>query len=434
MLNKKRVLIFPAGAELALEIHNSLRYNIHFEVFGASGKPDHAKFIYDKDHYFEDNFYVTKQDFIPKFNKLLTKLKIDFIMPAHDTITLFLAQHQNDLCAKVITSPYETAFIARNKKQIYGVFKNYIFCPDLYPHPYTDVIKPESIVFPVFIKPNVGEGGKRTDIAHNMKELYEKTKDDYELIPCEYLPGEELGVDCFTNRHGELIFIGPRTRERIQMGISFHSQAVPITEEIQYIADTINKTVKIRGTWFFQIKKDKNGKFKLMEFAVRQASTMGLYRQLGVNFALLSIFDAMDMDVSILKNDLSIELDRCLYNRYKMNFEYDTVYIDFDDTIIVDNKVNETVMKYLYQCRNNNIRICLLTKHDSNIYESLEKYCISKKLFNEIILLRKDEDKIKFIKHQKSIFIDNYFFDRVLIYNKLKMPVFDVDAVEGLCV
>jgi hypothetical protein len=161
---------------------------------------------------------------------------------------------------------------------------------------------------------------------------------------------------------------------------------------------------------------------------------MGLYRQLGVNFALLSIFDAMDIDVSVLKNNISIELDRCLHNRYKMNIEYDTVYIDFYDTIIVANKVNDTVIKYLYQCRNNNIRICLLTKHDSDIYESLEKYCISKKLFDEIILLQRNEDKIKFIKHPKSIFIDNYFLDRVLVYNKLEMPVFDVDAVECLCV
>jgi hypothetical protein len=218
----------------------------------------------------------------------------------------------------------------------------------------------------------------------------------------------------------------------VQIGISFRSSSVPVTQEIQGIAEKINTMVKIRGAWFFQIKKDQKGKFKLMEFAVRQSTTMGLYRQLGINFALLSIFDAMDIDVRILRNNYSIELDRCLLNRYKMNFEYNTVYIDFDDTIIVGNKVNEVVIKYLYKCKNRGIKICLLTKHEFDLEESLNKHCISGNLFDEIILLKPNEDKAKFINPNKSIFIDNYFFDREKVSSKLNIPVFDVDAIECL--
>lgn len=423
-MNKKaNILVFPAGAELALEIYNSLRYNLHIEVFGASGKSDHAKYVYDENHYFENDFYITNPDFIDKFNELIKKLKIDFIIPTHDTIVLFLAQHKEEINAKIITSPYKTALIAREKKLTYKLFKEFDFCPEIYEYPFVDV------TFPIFLKPNIGEGGKGTCVVNNRETLLSKINNNSDLIVCEYLPNEELSVDCFSNKKGELLFVGPRTRERVQNGISFHSSSVPITPEIKEIAEKINKMVEIRGKWFFQIKKDRHGKFKLMEFAVRQASTMGLYRQLGVNFALLSIFDAMDMDVRILKNNYSIELDRCLFNRYKMNFEYNTVYIDFDDTIIIENKVNEIAIQYLYKCKNRNIRICLLTKHEFDLDESLNKYCLSKNLFDEIIVLKHNDNKTKFINPNKSIFIDNYFYDREKVSREINIPVFDVDAI-----
>ena len=45
---KINILVFPAGSEIAIEIYHSLKYNLHVEIFGASGKADHSKFIYDE--------------------------------------------------------------------------------------------------------------------------------------------------------------------------------------------------------------------------------------------------------------------------------------------------------------------------------------------------------------------------------------------------
>lgn len=427
MTNEKvNVLVFPAGSEIGLEIYNSLKYNLHITLFGASGKPDHAKYIYKEGRYVETDLYISNPDFIEKFNAVLTQFNIDFIFPTHDSIVLFLAKHQDKIKAKVITSSYETTLIAREKKLTYDLFKAFDFCPEIYIAPF------ENISFPVFLKPNIGQGGKGTFLVDNKEELLLKINNDPDLLACEYLPGDELSVDCFSNRKGELLFVGPRIRERIQMGISFQTSVVSLTPEIKLIAEKLNEILKFRGAWFFQVKKDKNGKFKLMEFAARQSSTMGLYRQVGVNFALLSIFDAQEIDVKIIKHDLFISLDRCLYNRYNLELEYDRVYIDFDDTIIVEDKVNQTALQYLYQCKNNKIKICLLTKHRYDLDESLNKYCLAKNLFDEIILLGPEDDKAKYIEPNGSIFIDNYFFDREKISNELKIPVFDVDAIESL--
>ena len=58
---------------------------------------------------------------------------------------------------------------------------------------------------------------------------------------------------------------------------------------------------------------------------------------------------------------------------------------------------------------------------------------IHKGLFDEIIHLKKSESKYEFIKDaDDSIFIDNAFSERIEVKNKLKMPVFDVDAISTL--
>ena len=117
------------------------------------------------------------------------------------------------------------------------------------------------------MKPDDGQGGKGTHIAHDREELSFHLRKAPDLLVTEFLPGEELSVDCFTDFNRKLLFVGPRTRERVQMGISFRSTAVPVTEEIRRIAQAINDAVRLNGAWFFQVKKDRDGRYKLLEFA-----------------------------------------------------------------------------------------------------------------------------------------------------------------------
>lgn len=427
MISKRKVLIFPAGSEIGLEIYNSLKYSHHVEVFGLSGKSDHAAFIYDQEHYFEDELlYVDRPDFNDRFNGYLRRLNIEFIYPTHDTIANYLAAHQGLLSAKVITSGKETNYIARYKRETYKVLGTFNFCPEVYVTPY------RNLIFPVFLKPDDGQGGKGAIRADNEKDFAFYLGKSPDLLVTEFLPGEELSVDCFTDFNGDLLFIGPRTRERVQMGISFRSTVVDVDEEINFIAHTINNRVVLNGAWFFQIKRDQNGKYKLLEFAPRQSSTMGLYRHAGINFALLSLFNAQRIPVRILRNDYPLQLDRCLHNRFKAGLVYRRVYIDFDETIIANGKVHDRVMAFLYQCLNRGIEIVLLTKHRYDLDETLKGCCIAKNLFSEIVILSVDQNKWEFIDPDGSIFIDNYWFDRRDVKEKLGIPVFDVDAVECL--
>ncbi len=426
MERKHRVLIFPAGSEIGLEIYNSLKYSHHVELFGASGKSDHASFVYDEDHYIEGAFYVDQPDFIERFNRLLRSLQIEFIYPTHDTIANFLAAHQADWDAQVITSCAETNRIARFKKQTYDLFRSFDFCPEVFAAPYRD------LPFPVFLKPDEGQGGKGANLAQDQNDFTFYLGKNLDLLVTEFLPGEELSVDCFTDFNRKLLFIGPRTRERVQMGISFRSTAVDVTDDIRNIAHCINDTAHLNGAWFFQIKKSHNGQFKLLEFAPRQSSTMGLYRHTGVNFALLSLFNVLGKPVEILQNSYSIQLDRCLHNRFRAALTFRRVYIDFDETLVIGKHVHAHAMAFLYQCRNSGIHIVLLTKHRYNLNETLLACGISEHLFEDIKQISDDEEKWTFINPHGAIFIDNYWVDRRMVNQKLGIPVFDVDGIECL--
>lgn len=423
---KHRVLIFPAGSEIGLEIFNSLKYSHHVEVFGASGKSDHASFTYEEDRYIEDALYVDQPDFIERFNQLLRTLRIEFVYPTHDTISNFLAEHQSEIDARVLTSCSESNRIARYKNLTYDLFRSFDFCPKVFAAPYCD------LTFPVFLKPNDGQGGKGTCIADNQEDLNYYLGKTPDLLVTEFLPGKELSVDCFTDFNRKLLFIGPRTRERIQMGISFRSTTVEVTEEIKHIAHSINEMVSLNGAWFFQIKKDHDGKFKLLEFAPRQSSTMGLYRHTGVNFALLSLFNAQGKPVEILQNNYSVQLDRCLHNQFKSTFKFRKIYIDLDETLISGQHVHEYAMAFLYQCRNRRIHVVLLTKHRHNVKETLRSCGISEYLFKDIIQISDSQEKWAFIDPDGAIFIDNYWFDRRAVSEKWGIPVFDVDSIECL--
>lgn len=416
---KKRVLVFPCGSEIGLEIYRSLKNSIHFEVFGASSIEDHGCFVFE--NYINNIPFVEDKNFIEEINSIVDKYKIDFIFPAHDSVVLKLAQNQEKINAKIITSPPQTCEICRSKTKTYGKLQNIIKTPKI-------LSVKEKIDFPVFIKPDVGQGSKGAHKINNEKELNFYLLKTNDIIISEYLPGKEYTIDCFTNKNGELLFAEGRERGRINNGISVNSKPIQ-NPKFQEIAQKINSELSFRGVWFFQLKEDFQGKMVLMEIAPRIAGTMGLYRGLGINFAQLSLFDAMDIDVEILNNKFEIELDRALYSKYKTDLDYDTVYIDFDDTIIVDNKVNPEMITLLYSLQNKNKKIILITKHKENIESTLEKFNIHKKLFNEIIHISKSENKVDYITGTKAIFIDDSFAERKKVTEIKAIPTFDTTSV-----
>jgi len=284
--------------------------------------------------------------------------------------------------------------------------------------------------WPIFLKPDTGQGSRGTHLAQSREEAKFYLSKDPSLLPMEYLPGAEYTVDCFTDYQGCLRFAGARERIRIQNGISVHSRPA-FGNEFYQMAETINDTLEFRGVWFFQVKKSTDETITVMEIAPRIAGTMSLYRNLGVNFALLSLFDAMRIDVDILCNDFDLEVDRALTSRFKSSLDYKHLYIDLDDCLIGDGKVNLQAVALLYHCLNRNVRLHMLTRHTESVDQTLKLHRLSG-LFDEIIHMEPGELKSSYIKHRDAVFIDDSFAERKEVREKTGIPVFAPDAIESL--
>lgn len=419
---KAKILIFPAEAENAFEIYHALRFSTRFEVLGASSYPGYANLLFPK--HFDNLPKISDASFLPIFNHFLKEKEISFIIPTHDDVALYLAEQQPHIHATLIGSDAACARLCREKKRLYSALAHEEFCPIIYHQP-EDVDH-----WPVFIKPNRGQGSIGSFRADNpavLQRLWHETTDP---IICEYLPGEEFTIDCFTDRHGRLLFIGPRTREVVKMGISFVSRPIPLDAEIKKIAKILNTILQPRGIWFFQVKRSRTGILKLLEAACRAASGSGLYRQLGVNTPLLAAYDAIGMDVSILKNNFPLTMRRRLHSSYVIVHPFHAVYVDYDDTLIIDGQVNAMLMQFLYTCKNHGKDLFLLSRHPGDLLQDMQKFCIPHHLFSEIIHIKGGEKKSSFIRKKDAIFIDNLFTERADVLNMLGIPVFDVDAIE----
>jgi predicted ATP-grasp superfamily ATP-dependent carboligase len=415
-----RVLVFPCGSEIALEIERSLRYAKEVELWGASSTSDHGQYAFA--NYVDGVPFVDDDGFVEAINRIVEEHEIDFIFPAHDSVVLALAQRRADLRAVLLTSDVETCEITRSKAATYRALSGAVRVPATY--------SPGSeMVFPVFLKPDVGQGSKGVLKAFSLAEVEVALGKDPSLLVLEYLPGDEFTVDCFTNAGGELLFAQPRTRSRVSNGISVRSSTVELPEAVA-MARRINESLSLRGAWFFQVKRDEAGELALLEVAPRIAGTMGVSRLLGANLPLLTLLDAQGNPVTVLPGAYRVEVDRALTSRFHLDISFDTAFVDFDDTIALQRGVNAALMAVLYDFVSRGVRLVLVTRHAADLSESLRRHRIDPGLFDDVIHLVAGEPKSSSIT-AGSIFIDDSFNERQGVARSVGIPVFDVgEALE----
>ncbi len=418
-MQKINVLVFPAGEINSVELHDALCGCVNINVFGASSVDRHGSYIFE--NYTADLPMITAPDFLERFNLFLDKNKIDVVFPTHDSVAMVLAENSKKIHAKLACSCQKTAVICRDKEKTYKALSGADFLPKIYS---------KITEYPVFIKPKEGQGGVGARLVNSPKDIPNVNLNAY--VICEYLPGKEYTVDCLTDKDGQLRWVSPRSRQRVMAGVSVAGQIEKLTPEIQKIAQFLNQKLSFLGLWWFQIKQDKNEHWKLMEVSVRCAGTMALTRACGVNLPLLTVYTVMGYDITVEPNSYYVKMDSSLIRRYKIDYDYDTVYFDFDDTLIVRDKVNLKAVWFLYQCQNNNKKVILLTKHEKEIFDSMEYYHIHKNIFDDIIHIKPNDNKADYISPKKAVFIDNSYHERHAVYIKHHIPVFDVDGLDVL--
>mgnify|MGYP002628748717 FL=1 len=418
------VAIFPCGSEAGLEIHNALRHEKNITLFGASSVSCHGEVLFN--NYDNSLPFITADNFESELNAYLVRNKINFIFPAYDEVIVKLAEIGDRLAARAVIPSAEVCNISRQKSATYTRLAGLDFVPGF-------TLDPKSITdFPVFAKPDKGQGSQGIKKIESKIVLDDFVAHNSGMIYCELLTGTEYTIDCFTDRHGQLKFFGQRTRERVKSGISVRTTTSLPTDEIRQIATDILERIPFCGAWFFQLKRDAQGKLKLLEVAARVGGSMAASRVCGGNLALMSLYDLQGIDVNTVTTSDEVTLERYLGNRFKRHLNYDHVYLDFDDTVTHKGKVNLQVLQYLYYCHNLGKGVTLITRHQFDLDKTLSDLRLSRQMFSDVIHILDGSAKSQHIRPENAIFIDDSFVERLDVHTQCSIPVFSVDAVESL--
>ncbi|WP_016954455.1 ATP-grasp domain-containing protein [Catenovulum agarivorans] len=416
------VLIVPCGTEIGMEISRSLKNVKNITLFGANSIADHSQ--YDFEHFISGVPFLGDPEFESAIKDIVQSHSIDFIIPAHDDATIAIKSIERELGCVVVAPNLETCQIARSKNRTYACLQGVVRTPKTYQFG-------EVSDFPVFIKPDVGQGSQGAYKINDNSELEFRYSEG--MVICEYLPGAEYTVDCFTDGTGQLLSAQPRERKAVKNGIAVSTENVAKgLEKFKAFAEKINGALKLKGAWFFQVKEDIHGELCLLEIAVRIAGSMALNRVRGINYAELSLYLFNGYSVSVLEQDINVSMHRCLANRYTLSISFNKLYCDFDDCLYInENKINLQLVALIYKAHNDGKLVSLITRHKGDLNRKLRELRISD-LFSEIIHITDASPKSNYIIEKDAIFIDDSFAERLDVSANCGIPVFSVDAVESL--
>lgn len=414
--------MFPGGTEIGLEIQRALGHLKEVELVGGGSPLDvHGPLAYLRYHTLPS---VDEPGWVEALQAVIAAESIDFVFPAHDDAMTALVAHADELDAQVIASPAETARLTRSKRATYAALAGIVPVPRVFDDP-ADVDE-----FPVFVKPDSSQGSRGAALVSDAAELRRWIELGSDLV-MEHLPGEEHTVDCFSDRERGVLFVRGRQRLRTRAGISVWSRAAGDQELFGRYARLIAERIQLHGAWFFQVRADRDGVPTLLEVAPRIAGTMALNRVLGVNFPLLSIYEALRIPVELRAIDVDAVIDRPLTNRYAHDLRYGHVYVDLDDTLIVRGAVNVPLAAFLFQCINKGQRLVLLTRHRHDVPTTLGKFRLAG-LWDDVVRIGDDEEKADHIGETDAILIDDSFRERRDAHARLGIATFDSSMIELL--
>jgi carbamoyl-phosphate synthase large subunit len=418
----RNVLVLPAGTEIGQEILAALKNCKEVRLFGAGQDvSNHARFSYPEYHIVAS---VHEPGWAEQLAALCRTLAVDYIFPAHDDVIVALAREAARIPAAIVSSPLETCEITRSKSATYRRLCDALRVPRLYP------AAAAVDAYPVLVKPDRGQGSAGVSLARDPCELAAALAQTNEPIVCEYLPGEEYTVDCFSDRERGLLFAGARQRRRTRNGIAINTITVPLPES-EGFARTIAQRLPLHGAWFFQLKRAAGGELALLEVAPRIAGSMAANRVRGVNFPLLSIFEQERLPLAVRADSGAVELDRTLSNRYRHDVSFAALYVDFDDTLILNGAVNTAVVKLIFQCVNRGIPVKLLTRHAGDLAAALQRHRLGG-LFDDIIHIKNGEPKSRHIAEADAILVDDSFAERTEAAQARNIRTFDGSMIELL--
>lgn len=427
-MNTRTVLLIPGTTQIAVEYFDSLRLLSGVDLHGAG---------FDVDHNFTSVYHsfhllpaFSDPDFKSRLEELCTRISFDVIIPCHDNAVLFFSEYK-ELFPQSIAPNFDVGQICRSKNLTHLALESKVNMPQRY----RTLGELKLAEFPIFIRPDKGQGSRGAKIIYHLSEL-ENLLDTDEILNDDWistslLPGHEITVDCFSNVEFETIFFAPRLRKRVLDGISVETELLP-KENLEPVVRQIQNTLQLSGAWFFQMKIDKRGSYALMEVSNRVAGASGIHRTYGINLGQMNFFQISGFRV---ENSIVPELVRLNKpNRTHkgvvtfMKRDFKSIYVDFDDTLCLKgNELNIDLVEFLVKAKSQKRKIVLISKHQGNLKSRIEYFNLGY-IFDLVIHLDEDDEKHRYLDiYDDSLFVDDSFYERSRVYSAFAGKVVSVD-------
>jgi hypothetical protein len=412
------VLIFPSGSLVAQEIYDSLKFEKDIVVYGTDYDTNNLSAFY-----FEN--YIPGCPNIDNKDKTLSFLRnvvethsIKYIYPAFDRVLEFLKDNEEHIGASVLLPSIESIRICNSKLITYNRFMDILPTPIIY-------AKEDVQNYPVYVKPIIGYGSRDHKVAMNYDDI--KNIDPSKYLILENLTGDEFTVDCFTNVNGK-VFANSRKRIRTVNGMAISSKSCELKDSNDFAAQ-ISKNLHMRGAWFFQVKYDSDNTLKLLEIACRVPGSMCTTRMNGINYPHLTILDREGYIIDdVLYKNIEVQSFKIYKNYYRTNIpNFEEVYCDLDDTLIIRNKINTVLVEILYSFINQKKKITVITRN-ANAKEYMNSFKLN--FYDELIYVPWEHKKSQYIKNKSCIFIDDSYSERKDVNSAIGCSTFSLSDIE----
>jgi carbamoyl-phosphate synthase large subunit len=281
-----RVLVTGSGGPAGVAVIRSLLKRSNVEVYAAD-MDGWASGLYLVP---ADRRRIVPRGLAPEFVDTIVGLcaadDIDVMFSTVDFELPSLARRREELGSTVLAAPsVETVDVTLDK---FALAERVGMSARV---PVTRLVGPSSAAeewaFPIIVKPRRGAGSRGVRLINDRAALAALGDDD-SLIAQELLPGDEFSVDVFADAQGVVIAAVPRTRTRVDSGVSIAGQTVR-DAELESTAAAVARAIGLVGVANVQLRYDVNGVAALLEVNPRFPGALPLTIAAGVDMPSLAL-------------------------------------------------------------------------------------------------------------------------------------------------
>lgn len=224
------------------------------------------------DHVYQVPF-AYERDYLATIRELISRHKVELIIPSTDYEAYYLSLNQTDLLSKVAASPPEVTAFCLDKYLNYKEFMRFglLFAPSVLPSKYKGEFRK------TIVKPREGRGSRNINIDPLSPTDF---GDDY--VVQEYLDGPELTTAFYVLQTGKLHGLITMERELDQGNTSRCEVIFSHDGAIREMVEQIITHIPFRGSCNIQSRVTKNGIIPF-EINCRISGTNSVRSQFGFN-------------------------------------------------------------------------------------------------------------------------------------------------------